>query len=222
MKDFALSLMERRNNNELQQYGRVLTDEERDEVRRQEEIDHSTTVARMIDLPIPRRFTDATFETFECYNDRMKDIVEHLKSGKSAVLYGKYGTGKTHLAFASCRYHREQGKRVKYILAFDLFDSIKQAFGSGSAKSIVQEYSSFDYLVIDELDKAYGTETDFLYFYQIINARYNEMRNTVIITNADKASLPKVAGASSLDRIASDGGMLIEMTGENYRHKERD
>lgn len=214
-------LLDTRNRLEMEEYGRLLTDDEREEVRKERSVkEFDVHVQSTLDLPIPLRFRDATFDNFECYNDKLVRVVEHLKSGKSAVIYGKNGTGKTHLAFAACRYHRECGKSVRYVDAFEMFDTIKRTFSDSGAKEMVNLFVGYDYLVIDELDKAYGTQTDFVYFYKIINARHNEMRHTVVITNADKASLQAVVGASALDRLATDGA-LIEMVGENYRNRRK-
>jgi len=220
MKEFAdmpMHILEARNRAEMQDFGRLLTNEEREKNRQMREMESRGITAGEC-FRAPRRYENATFETFECDNDKERAVVEHMRSGKSAVLYGSNGTGKTHLAIAACRHQFELGKSVKYTTVFELFSEIKQSFGGGDPMRIVEQYSGYGYLVIDEIDKAYGTETEFLYFYQIVNRRYNEMRHTVIITNADRQSLPKVVGVSTLDRIASDG-KLIEMTGENYRQK---
>ena len=79
---------------------------------------------------IPSRFKDATFDNFVCKTDKHKMAVDFLKKGKSIALYGKNGTGKTHLAFATLRHlvNNNKGKKVKYILAFELFDMVRNSF----------------------------------------------------------------------------------------------
>jgi DNA replication protein DnaC len=161
---------------------------------------------------IPKRYKDSTFDNFQG-NDK---LVEYMKTGKSAIICGSNGTGKTHIAFASLRYQIEQGRDAHYILAADYFDQIKTSFADGSSASILRRYANYDYLIIDEMDKAYGTQTEFVYLYRMINERYNEMLHTVVITNANMQNAISVIGASVFDRIAGDG-KVIELTGESRR-----
>ena len=76
------------------------------------------------------------------------------------------------------------------------------------------------YLVIDEVDKAFGSQTEFVYLYSLINERYNRMLPTVLITNADEVELVSVIGSSTLSRVAGDGA-IIELKGQDWRQKER-
>jgi DNA replication protein DnaC len=205
---------------EIEKYGRVLGDEERDvivakemeeETRRAEEGRRQGKVLAFLET-VPPRYKDSTFDNFEGYEDK----IAFLKQGKSALIFGGNGTGKTHLGFASCRYFAEQGKDVRFVLAYKFFEDIKESFGKGNTKQVLARYSGYDYLVIDEIDKAYGSQTEFVHLYYLVNERYNFMRSTVLITNA--TDLVEQVGTSVLDRIASDGA-IIEMKGENYRQK---
>ena len=75
-----------------------------------------------------------------------------------------------------------------------------------------------EYLVIDEIDKTQGTQMEFAYLYSLINKRYNEMKSTVLITNAKPDEFAAIIGQSALDRVASEG-KIIDLTGDNYRQK---
>lgn len=215
-------IIKRRNDRELGKYGRILTDEERDEVldreRREEEEEarRRRIVANLEAFKVPKRFRNARFDTTECASAKERSVIEYLKKGRSAVIYGPNGTGKTHLAFASCIHQIAGGKTAKYVLAFDLFNSIRRSFGDSTTDTLVNEFASYDYLVIDEIDKTLGTPTEFTYLYSIINARYNDMKSTVLITNATPSEFVAIIGQSALDRVASDGA-VIELFGENYR-----
>ena len=215
-------IIKRRNDRELQKYGRILSDEERDEAldreRREEEEEarRRRIVANLEAFKVPKRFRNANFYTTECASAKERSVIEYLKKGRSAVIYGPNGTGKTHLAFASCIHQITEGKTAKYVLAFDLFNSIRRSFGDSTTDTLVKEFASYDYLVIDEIDKTLGTPTEFTYLYSIINARYNDMKSTVLITNATPSEFVAIIGQSALDRVASDGA-VIELSGENYR-----
>ncbi len=213
---------------DMQNYGRVLSDDEREEAykleasKEQEEklekerkAQVSRSVAEFMNW-LPPRYKNSTFETFEGY----PDVVKFLQEGKSAVLHGGNGTGKTHLGYACCRHFVEQGLTVKFVLAYRFFEAIKNSFDNGTTASVLNDFARYDYLVIDEIDKAYGSQLEFIHLYHLVNERYNFMRPTILITNASKSDLIKQIGSSTLDRIASEGA-IIEMAGENYRQKQQ-
>ena len=188
----------------------------REEERNRRDMAKMMGVISKFSETVPPRFKDSSFDTFEMVADKQKKAVEWLKSGGSAVIYGPNGVGKTHLAYAACMYQASLGKTVCYVLAFDLFTRIKSSFVKGNTESVVNEFAAYDYLVIDEVDKTYASETDFVYFFSIINQRYNYMRKTILIANS--ANLSEISGKSSFDRVASDG-IIINLDGANYRHR---
>lgn len=227
LKDRLGSIMEIVRQKEVEKYGRALTDEERDEISRkedearkeQERQDKIYEEFSRFSMNMPTRFKDATLASFQCSSDKQKKVVEFLKEGRSAVIYGSNGTGKTHLAYAACRHQIAIGKKAEYVMAFDFFNKIRKSFGSGNTEEVLRYYIRFDYLVIDEVDKTQGTPTEFMYLYALINSRYNEMRSTVLITNASPGEFGAIIGQSALDRVASDG-KVIELTGDNYRQRK--
>lgn len=105
-----------------------------------------------------------------------------------------------------------------FVMAYKFFDDIKRSFEDNSTSKVLGCYKDLDYLVIDEIDKSYGSPTEFVHLYHLVNERYNHMLPTVLITNAKREGLTELLGASVLDRIASEGA-IIEMVGGNYRKK---
>ena len=211
---------------EMEQYGRILQDDERDiiiekeELQRKKDIENEKirTIYSEFIRDVPPRFKDATFSSFQCSSDKQRKTVEYLKTGGSAVIYGSNGVGKTHLAYATCEYQARQGKVAGYVLAFDFFNEVRKSFSNGSTDKVVGKYHRYDLLVIDEIDKTQGTPTEFVYLYSLINKRYNYMKHTILITNATPGEFGAIIGESALDRVASDG-KVIDLTGENYRQK---
>lgn len=167
----------------------------------------------------PKRYRNATFDTYTCETDRVRRIVEFMKTGKSAVIYGPNGTGKTLLSFCAIRHQLEQGVSAAYLLAADFFDEIRKTFNSKDKDpaDVLEKYAAFGYLVIDEVDKIHGSQTEFVYLYRLINRRYNDMRHTVVIGNSEnKSDIADVIGNSAVTRIASEG-TTIELSGKDWR-----
>ena len=139
-------------------------------------------------------------------------------SGRSAIIYGSNGTGKTHLAYASVRHQIEQGKKAQYVLAYDFFSEVRQSFADDSTHAVMNRYAGADYLVIDEVDKSFGSKTEFVYLYTLVNRRYNDISRPYLSRTQGK-DLVSVIGASTISRVAGDGA-IIELVGEDYRLRE--
>lgn len=231
MNPLAREFMARIHAGEKEKYGRILTDEERLEIDRlqDEEAAQARERKKAYDQElwatkelgrIPKRFQNVTFENYRIESGDQQAAVDHLKSGQSAIIYGANGLGKTHLAFASIKHQIAQGRSARYLLAFEFVSDIKQSWGKDTTKNLMSEYGSCDYLVIDEIDKTFGSQTDFIYLYSLVNERYNEMLPTVLITNAKESELLNVIGPSTLSRVAGDGA-LIELDGDDFRKRNR-
>jgi len=170
----------------------------------------------------PERYKDVTFESYRFYGtveqqDRQRKLINHLRRGKSVVMYGNNGTGKTMLAFCAIREQILLGREAVYASMAGIVDEIKQGFSDNIASSrIVDKYIGYDYLVIDEMDKAYGTPTEFLSIFKIINGRYVTRRPTVLISNASDSEVIDIIGKSSFERVVEDGAK-VNMNWESYR-----
>ena len=170
----------------------------------------------------PERYKDVTFESYRFYGtdeqqDRQRKLIDHLRKGKSVVMYGNNGTGKTMLAFCAIREQILLGNEAVYASMADIVDEVKQGFSDNIASSrIVDKYIGYDYLVIDEMDKAYGTPTEFLSIFKIINGRYVTRRPTVLISNASDSEVIDIIGKSSFERVVEDGAK-VNMNWESYR-----
>ncbi len=180
------------------------------------------TLAELRISHFPERYRDATFEGYRFYGTdaqkaAQRRLVECLRRGLPVVMYGNNGTGKTHLAYASMRNQILQGKEAVYASLTDIIDEIKQGFSENIPTArIVDKYIGYDYLVIDEMDKSYGSTTEFLNIFKIVNGRYMTKRPTVLISNASKDDVMEIVGKSSFERIGEDG-IAVHMDWPSFR-----
>ena len=175
--------------NELKEVVRInkKTDEEvmrirKEQERREEEKQRIKEKQRQQEYfnSLPKRFKNASFENFIGLEKERKQI-EKLTGG---VMFGSNGNGKTHLGYSACRKVVENGGTAKLIKAFDFFNEIKKEFNNPStAGDTIKRYSDLDYLVIDECDKIYGSQTEYLNLIDLIGKRYDKELPTLVISN---------------------------------------
>jgi len=231
--DYLAIAKKRKENDQIAKYGHILTPAEEFKLEKEEEQKKAIEAEQQKQIKIgrkvkewlfsvPKRYKTATFDSFNVENQGQRNIINYMKTGRSLILGGDNGTGKTHLAFASCLYQIKKGKTAKYSLASDFFDKVRMSFKDGTTAQLIKTYGEYDYLILDEVDKTQGSRTEFVYLASLINSRYNEMLPTVLMTNAKQAEITKILGESVVDRVAGEG-KLMEITAiESYRLKDEE
>jgi DNA replication protein DnaC len=102
------------------------------------------------------------------------------------VLWGPFGTGKTHLAAAIANHRLNVGEPAVFIVVPDLLDHLRSTFSPSSEVTydeLFETVRNTPLLILDDL----GAHTSTLWaqekLYQVINDRYNKTLATVITTN---------------------------------------
>lgn len=175
----------------------------------------------------PPRYRDAQFSKYELVGTgeqraKQEKLIKHLRGMRSVIMYGNNGTGKTLLAYASMHDKIEKGYNPIYISFLALMSKIKESYNQNgpSLHRITEEYKRCDYLVIDEIDKSYGTPNEFLNLNHIIDARYNNCKPTVLISNSSESDIIDLLGKSTFERIVEDG-LAVYMDWPSYRMRLR-
>lgn len=168
--------------------------------------------ARIERAGVPRRFHGATFDSFDADTedqraalDAVNDVVMGVRSdnGASAVLLGKPGTGKTHLAVAAVT-ELVDGFSSRYMTAMQLIRAVRDTWRRESEVSeteVISELVGLDLLVIDEIGVQYGTEGERTILFDVIDGRYRERRSTIMISNQSSDGLREYIGERAFDRL---------------------
>jgi DNA replication protein DnaC len=176
---------------------------------------------------VPERYWTESLDTYQITNEMQKttaqaigEFLREIKCGafRTLVLIGSAGTGKTHLA---CGVVREYGG--KYATAPDIVEEIRRAksfSADQTEKKIIDSYSHKNLLIIDEIGRGIAATDEKYMLYQIINARYNTRKPTVLISNFTKADFLKYIGVAATDRLVESGD-IVEMNGESFRKLRR-
>ena len=185
---------------------------------------------RMRNTTIPERFLRKEFSDFKDFDDKklaaLREFCVHYAQnfdrGASLVMCGNTGTGKTHLACCIAKYavqYRDKG--AVYARAAQIIREVKETYGKDSQSregEIIMRYSSPDMLIIDEIGVQFGTDSEKVILFDIINARYEKEKSTILISNLNETKVKEFVGERVIDRI-SEGGKLLVFTGESMRVK---
>lgn len=168
-------------------------------------------------------FQDKTFATFDPEVRGVKRAFLRAREFAKRpdgwlVLFGNYGTGKTHLASAIANELLHQNYRVLFAVVPDLLDHLRSTFGPSSEVEYDQRFEMIRdaaILVLDDLGTENTTPWAREKLFQIINHRYNGRLPTVITSNRRPEEIePRIFSRMS-DRAVCEEFILMD--GIDYR-----
>jgi len=182
---------------------------------------------------IPPRFKNKNFAAFETdQNSRKEKILNICKNyaqnfasirqkGTSLILTGNTGTGKTHLACSIAEYIMENHNLTALFLrASQATRTVKETYSKHSdqtEKAAIESFLMPDLLILDEIGVQFGTDTEKLIIFEIINGRYENLKPTILLSNLAVENLKQYLGERILDRMKEDSGKLLIFDWESNR-----
>lgn len=184
---------------------------------------------------IPRRFADKTFENyakdtdsrarnFQACKDYADDFQKHFTDGRCMIMSGSVGTGKTHLAIAIAKQVlADLGATARYTTVANLLAEMKATYGNDSKRTdqdVLDDVIYPNLLILDEIGTTKQSEFEMASVFNLINARYEEMRPTIVISNLGLSQISDAIGERCYDRLREDGGIGLLFMGESNRKKK--
>jgi DNA replication protein DnaC len=178
---------------------------------------------------------EKTFEDYdralfpEIYDKLLSYTCQKNEEGKpyapraNFLLYGNYGTGKTHLMAATINALLKRLIICRFMTGQGLFDAITRSMSAHQDyQHYLDEACSAPVLAIDDIDKVHipastrGTEDGFQVktFFAILNKRYTKKLPTLITTNA--MDITPYVGGAGFSRL-KECGAFLSMEGKDYR-----
>jgi DNA replication protein DnaC len=142
-----------------------------------------------------------------------------IGSGFTLALVGPRGNGKTQVALSAVLSAAEAGLRPLYRTAEGFFMDLKGSYADGSKRSerdVVADYRRPKLLVLDELDATSQKEWEHRPLFELLNWRYNDRTDTILVCNWTKAEFEQAAGPKLCSRMKETGG-IIECEWPSFR-----
>lgn len=194
-----------------------------DRVEQEQAERHRAFEAKMGRSAIPARFLDRTFENYSEVNERAasrlawaKQYAEDFKPGRSAILFGNPGNGKTHLACAIANHIARKGFQPFYSTASAIVRNIKHGGPYGEQEQRVRRYSQPDLIIIDECGVAMEP-MDKAILVDVVDEIYSSVKSIITISNVDISALKEWFGDRIVDRLREDGGKALKFDWESQR-----
>jgi len=185
------------------------------------------------------RFIGKTFENFHPFGkDREKQLrvlsiardfasnfPHHRQAGTWLLFMGNVGTGKSHLCAAIINQVIRAGYTALFTKTPRLLREVKDTFHRDAEitqSEIIARMGEIDLLVIDEVGIQFGTDTERMILYEILDLRYEAMLPVILTTNiTDLKSLEKLLGERIIDRLFEGESKIIVFEWESHRRFQK-
>ncbi len=181
---------------------------------------------RLLDAGIPDRFMGCTLDNWRADAPPQVQALaacagfveafdENFAVGRSAMLLGTVGTGKTHLGTAMLqaviREHAHDGLRGLYATAGSIIRDVKATFGNRgrTEADVYADLIGPDLLVIDEVGVQHGTDFERQVLFEVINGRYERIKPTIVVSNLGVTELRQCLGDRAVDRLRDKSGIVV-------------
>lgn len=200
------------------------------------EIDAELRALRVADLMddagIARRFEECEFENYHLMNQgASKNLAgcrhyaenwpQVFETGKGLVMTGNCGTGKNHLAISTAKaIIRNHLARVEITDVMRVMRAVKSTWRHNSETTedtVLEHYASLDLLIIDEVGVQFGSASELAILQEIVNARYESILPTILISNLTFEQLKDSIGERIVDRVTNGGRNRLAFNWESFR-----
>lgn len=188
---------------------------------------------------LQKRFLSKTFDNFISFGKERekqarvlaiaKDFADNFayqcRTGPWLLFMGNVGSGKSHLCAAIINQVIRAGHTALFTKMPRLLREVKDTFSRDSEVSqseIITRLGEIELLVIDEVGIQFGTDTERMILYEILDLRYESMVPVILTTDiTELKTLEKLLGERIIDRLFEGESKIITFDWESYRRYQR-
>lgn len=162
-------------------------------------------------VPIRHRELRLTNITHEKWLESWDKVRSRLGTGTILAIVGKRGTGKTQMAVQAIREMLSRGRDAMYVKALDVFIGMRSCYRDNAVTTeerLIRQYARYDLLVIDALEEKSDSEWENRMLSHIVDKRYDDVKDTILISNETPTAFADNHGSSVADRIRETGGVV--------------
>lgn len=168
------------------------------------------------------RYTFDAYQTPDPTRTCIKMVAERFCKADAGWFYisGRSGSGKTHICTAICSRFIESGKEVYYMKWRDESRMLKALVNTNEVDKPLDKLKRVPALYIDDFFKGGHNDADVRIAFEILNARYNDMKLRTVISSElmieDVLDIDEALGGRIKERSK---GYLVKSVDENWRLK---
>ena len=195
------------------------------------------------------RFLDATFESFATQTDAQAALLANARAyadqfvrvkhrwevpGGGPWLIGPPGTGKTHIGSALVNHLIRDKEMPAHIRsARDIVRLLRSTWGNKRGGSngwghelpstedeMIEEFASAALLVLDEIGVSFGSDSEHVQLFDVLDLRYKRELPTVLLSNLPLKELRGALGDRVFDRLR-EGATILPCQWESHRKNGR-
>ena len=157
----------------------------------------------------------------DALNQARQYVADFDSSIASFIFCGNPGTGKNHLAAAICNELLLRGKSVLIITVADIMSAMKDTFSNRetSEEQLLNELSTVDLLVIDEIGVQSESRYEKVIINQIVDRRSSSKRPTGMLTNHNVEVMNRLLGERVMDRMMLGDSLYVLFDWGSFRSR---
>lgn len=147
------------------------------------------------------------------WGEKLTSLAKLRGTGFLVSLLGDRWTGKTMMACRLARHHigTNPNFTALYIRAAEFFIAIKDSYRQDgpSESTQIHRFCDPEFLVIDELNERSDTRWEDMMLTLLIDKRYADMKDTLVISNHKPEAFKESVGPSIYRRLIQTGGQIV-------------
>lgn len=153
------------------------------------------------------------------WGETLRWVEDQIGHGCLVGLTGTRGNGKTQIAVEAMRFATQNLRRAYYDTATGFFLRLKATFNRDSRLTeadVLDQFRVPQLLVLDELGKRSENDWENRVLFELLDRRYRDNADTILISNQDRNGFMEAVGASIASRMLETGG-IIECRWPSFR-----